>query len=81
MTIRAVCLYIGCFKSNILMIPAGLKSKCFLTASTNRASETFPVSNVIEMETGSATPIAYASCTSHCLAKPATIFLATYLAA
>ena len=47
------------------MIPAGLKSKCFLTASTKRASETFPVSNVlIEMETGSATPIAYASCTS-----------------
>ena len=29
------------------MIPAGLKSKCFLTASTKRASETFPVSNVL----------------------------------
>ena len=62
------------------MIPAGLKSKCFLTASTKRASETFPVSNVlIEMETGSATPIAYASCTSHCLAKPAANNIFSYI--
>ena len=48
------------------MIPAGLKSKCFLTASTKRASETFPVSNVlIEIETGSATPIAYMQVVLH----------------
>ena len=36
----------------------------------------------ISIDTGSATPIAYASCISHFLANPAaTIFLATYLAA
>ena len=41
------------------MIPAGLKSKCFLTASTNCPSETLPVLNVsIAIDTGSATPIA-----------------------
>ena len=47
----------GCFKSNILMIPAGLKSKCFLTAATSSPSDTLPVLNVsMAIETGSATP-------------------------
>ena len=65
------------------MIPAGLKSKFALTASTNSASVTLPVPKVsIAIDTGSATPIAYASWTSHCSANSAaTIFFATYLAA
>src|SRR5690606_3357207 len=43
------------------MMPAGLKSKFSLIATINFSSETFPVSNVsTEIETGSATPIAYA---------------------
>ena len=39
------------------MIPAGLKSKCFLTAATSSPSDTLPVLNVsMAIETGSATP-------------------------
>ena len=41
------------------MIPAGLKSKCFLTAATSSPSDTLPVLNVsMAIETGSATPMA-----------------------
>lgn len=44
------------------MIPAGRKSKLLRTTSTNTSSETFPVPNVsIEIDTGCATPIAYAN--------------------
>ncbi len=61
----------------------GFVGKCFLASSDNRSSFIFPVPNVFTfMLTGSATPIAYASCTSHFSASPAaTIFFAMYRAA
>jgi hypothetical protein len=55
-------LYIGRRKSSILIIPAGRRSKFLRTTSTKTSSDTLPVPNVsIEIETGCATPIAYAN--------------------
>ena len=70
-------------RSNWLIIAAGLKSKFLETSSEISSSEIFPVPNVSTIiDTGSATPIAYANSISHFSAKPAaTIFFATYLAA
>ena len=78
----AVCSYIGLLKSNILIIPAGLKSKLFLIMSTNSASDNFPVPNVSTLiDVGLATPIAKDNWISHLSASPAaTILLAIYLA-
>ena len=61
------------------MMPAGRRSKFLRTTFTSTSSETFPVPNVsIEIDTGCATPIAYASCTSHLSARSAaTMFFAT----
>ena len=61
----------------------GFIGKCFLDSSDSFSSSIFPVPNVFMlMLTGSATPIAYANCTSHFSAKPAaTMFFAMYLAA
>ena len=65
------------------MIAAGLKSKFFSTNRAISSSANLPVPNVsTKMDTGFATPIAYASCISHLSARPAaTTFLAAYLAA
>ena len=65
------------------MIAAGLKSKCSATSEDMASSEILPVPKVsTRIDTGFATPIAYASCISHLSASPAaTMFFATYLAA
>ena len=66
-----------------MIIAAGLKSKLERTNSEISSSEILPVPNVsTKIETGSATPIAYANSISHLSANPdATMFLATYLEA
>jgi len=65
------------------MMAAGLKSKYFLTRAVISSSLIpFAVPEVSTMiDTGSATPMAYATWTWHWSARPAaTIFFATYLA-
>ena len=56
-------------------------SKCLLTRVSISSSEILFVPKVLTIsETGFATPIAYATCTSHLSDNPAaTIFFATYL--
>ena len=64
------------------MMPAGVKSKWRRISSSRRPFGTLPVPKVSTMiETGSATPIAYATCTCARSASPeATMFLATWRA-
>ena len=70
-------------KSKFAIIAAGRRSKFLRTSSEISSSEILPVPKVsTKIETGSATPIAYANSISHFSARPAaTIFLATYLEA
>ena len=60
------------------MSAPGRQSKLARTISARRSSEIFPVPKVCtSSDTGSATPIAYATCTSQRRARPAaTTFLA-----
>ena len=64
------------------MIPCGVSGKTSRIASTRRPSSTVAVPIVSAMiETGSATPIAYAICSSTLDASPAaTTFFATWRA-
>lgn len=83
MTISCKLLVLWLSKVKALDYCSRAKVKYLSTAASIFSSETFPVPYVSTMiETGLATPIAYASSTSHFLARPAaTIFFATYLAA
>ena len=60
-------------------MPRGVRSKCFQTSAVSLSSLTLPVPKLSTITlTGSATPIAYATCTSQRSANPAaTTFLAT----
>ena len=71
----------GFLKSSLSMIAAGLRSNTLLTISPISSSDFLPVPKVSTItETGFATPMAYASSTSHLSARPdATIFFATHL--
>ena len=73
--------YIGLFKFKISLIPLGDRLKfssiIFLTLSTFSSS---PSANLIKIDNGFDTPIAYANCIKHFSETPAaTIFFARYL--